>query len=47
MPSDLSAKCDIAATSGGIKLPVICMVNPDGTIVLTDPFANTTYFGGQ
>jgi hypothetical protein len=47
MPSDLTAKCDIAATSGGIKLPVTCMVDTDGTIKLTDPFANTTYFGGQ
>lgn len=47
MPSDLTAKCDIAATSGGIKLPLICMIDTKGTIILTDPFANTTFYGGQ
>jgi hypothetical protein len=47
MPSDLTAKCDIAATSGGIKLPVTCMLGTDGTIMLMDPFANTPYFGAQ
>ena len=41
MPTDLPAKCDIAATSGGIGLPVTCMIDPDGTIILMDPFVSS------
>ena len=41
MPTDLPAKCDIAATSGGIGLPVTCMIDLDGTIILMDPFVSS------
>lgn len=40
MPADLPAKCNIVATSGGIKLNPTCMVDGDGTIILSDPFAS-------
>lgn len=48
MPEDLPAKCDISATTGGIKLPLTCSVDPDdSTIILMDPFAETAHLGNQ
>lgn len=47
MPSDLPAKCNIVATSGGMNMNPTCFVEADGTIVLQNAFAKQPYFGGQ